>query len=328
MELKHEFEKRFRWYRSMLMRRLVDFDPLSNLIVSGGPRSGSTWLGELIACTPRSALLFEPLMSFEPGPFRDLGFADDQPIPENAEWPEAKHAFELMLRGHAITDWNIIHSRSWALSFLTARRMVVKCVAANALLPWLVRQFDFKYQPIFLIRHPFAVVASQLKRPKWAQMTPRFEIPECRFRDQIAKHQPFLSELNTRAEVLTAQWCLCNVGPLTSEHNDRRWITVHYEKILSSPESELQRIYDRWGLPLPQKSLRLARRPSTTTQEATFKHGVERQLSKWTGAFSDEARRRMRRVLDYFGISIYDEDYLPRRDSPASLAVNPARNEG
>src|SRR5690348_9282727 len=174
---KREIGRRFRWYRAMLLRRMVDFDPLSNLLVCSGPRSGSTWLGELIACTPRSALLFEPLIATQPGPFRDLGFVWDQPIPRDAEWPEAKAAFEAMLRGKAITDWNITYSRSSAASFLTARRMVVKCCHANALLSWLVNQFNFRYQPIFLVRHPFAVVASQLENPRWARGTPRFKIP-------------------------------------------------------------------------------------------------------------------------------------------------------
>lgn len=297
----------------MLVRRMVDFDPLSNLLVCGGPRSGSTWLGELIACTPRSALLFEPLTATQEGPFRDLGFAWDQPIPPDAEWPEAKAAFEVMLRGKAITDWNIVYSSSSAASFLTARRMVVKCCHANALLSWLVRQFNFKYQPICLVRHPFAVVASQLECPRWARRPPRFVIPDCRYRECIAKHEPFLSRLDSTAEVLTAEWCLSNIGPLGSGDNDRRWITVYYENLLMAPERQLRRVFDRWRIPLPDNILRRVARPSKTTREATFKLGVEQQLSKWKAAFSPDERRKMTRVLKYFGVSIYDEaGYLPR----------------
>lgn len=313
MGLRREIGTRFRWYRSMLVRRMVDFDPLSNLLVCGGPRSGSTWLGELIACTPRSALLFEPLTATQQGPFRDLGFAWDQPIPPDAKWPEARAAFEAMLRGKAITDWNIVYSSSSVASFLTARRMVVKCCHANALLSWLVRQFNFRYQPIFLVRHPFAVVASQLENPRWAHGTPRFKIPDCRYRECIERHEPFLSQLDSRAQVLTAQWCLSNVDPLGSGDNDQRWTTVFYENLLMAPERQLRRVFDRWGLPLPDKILRRVTKPSKTTREATFKLGVEQQLSKWKAAFSPDERRKMIRVLKYFGVSIYDDEcYLPR----------------
>lgn len=313
MGLRREIGTHFRWYRSMLVRRMVDFDPLSNLLVCGGPRSGSTWLGELIACTPRSALLFEPLTATQQGPFRDLGFAWDQPIPPDAKWPEARAAFETMLRGKAISDWNIVYSSSSVASFLTARRMVVKCCHANALLSWLVRQFNFRYQPIFLVRHPFAVAASQLECPRWARRAPHFMIPDCRYRELVARHEPFLSRLDTRAEVLIAQWCLSNVEPLESADNDQRWITVFYENLLLAPERQLRRVFDRWGLPLPDKILSRISKPSKTTREATFKRGVEQQLSKWKTAFSPDERRKMTRVLKYFGVLIYDDEgNLPR----------------
>lgn len=306
-------DKRFRWYRAKLLRRLCNFDPLANLLVCGGPRSGSTWLAELIASMPGTALLFEPLTSTEFGPFRDLNFARDQPIPEDAEWPEARAAFASMLCGKAISDWNITYSRSSSASFLSARRLVVKCCHANMLLPWLVRQFAFQCPPVFLVRHPFAVVASQLKHGNWAFEFKGFRIPDCRFNESYVRHKPFLLKLETKVEALTAQWCLANRVPLESARNDRDWITVHYEQMLLEPQKELERIFRRWGLPLPNNIADRIHRPSATAANVTFTKGSEAQLAKWRHAFSADELKKMRDVLDYFSISTYGEDPFPAR---------------
>lgn len=179
--------------------------------------------------------------------------------------------------------------------------MVVKLCWAHAMLPWLVRVFDFKYQPVLLVRHPFAVVASQM-RSFWRDETTSFKIPDCRFGEHFLKHREFLSTLKTKEEILVARWCLANQVPLSHPKNDHAWITVYYENLLMNPEHEIKRIFDRWQLPIPAGIMNKVRVPSAKTLENTItEEGPERQLIKWQSTYTDDQLERMMAVLSYFG---------------------------
>jgi hypothetical protein len=189
---------------------------------------------------------------------------------------------------------------------------VVKLIGANALLPWLTHQFNFSFTPIHFLRHPFAIVASQAKRPAWKKAgATGFKVPNCRFNEVYLQHQNFLSTLETRAEAMTAWWCLENSIPLRSPHNNVKWITLHYENLLMNPEIELRKIFTRWGIEMPASILDQVQQPSTTTTEATFLQSKEKQLSKWQESLGADQIFKMRRVLDYFEIECYNEGFLP-----------------
>lgn len=317
--LRSETVRQFHWYRVVLLRHLCNFDPLENLLVCGAPRSGSTWLAELVGTTPRTAILFEPLVPTEPTPFRALRFGWNQPIPEDAVWDEAKGAFERMFRGKTISEWNLAYSASSFVSFLSAKRMVVKFCHANTLLPWLTRNFAFRYAPVFLLRHPFATVASQLKHGGWRRRFKGFRMPDGPFNEHYVQHEAYLSSLQSREEALVARWCLSNLVPLRAAGTGERWLTVYYEHLLRNPEESLRRLFNQWGLPVPDGITSRIATPSTTAIEATFKHSVEEQLGKWQQFFSDSQVKRMMAVLDYFGVAEYNEGLLPAVKDPTSM---------
>jgi hypothetical protein len=302
--------KELKWSRYPIVRRFSSFGPEENLLICGGPRSGSTWLAELINLIPKTVILCEPLVLGQAGPFNALHFCWDQHIPENAEWEAAKQAFELVFRGKVLNDWTCMHSPLHR--FLTADRMVVKFCHANALLPWLIRNFSFKYAPIFLIRHPFAVVASQLRHGNWSYEFSGYKIPHCPFNEFYSKHAEFLSKIRTKEEALVATWCLVNLVPLLHIGNNVNWVMIYYEHLLKNPRKEMQRIFDRWQLPVPDNFLDKVAKPSATTREATFEHGAEKQLAKWKSRFNDAQLKKMMTVLEYFGIEQYGMGILPK----------------
>lgn len=303
------------WYGYKLLSRLCHFHPENNLLLCAAPRGGSTWLSELLHCIPRTVILNEPL-ALSPGinggsPFRRLDFWWRQYIPKNATWPDAREAFDEVLRGRFLNTWTCAYANF--AEFLTAERMIVKLCRANALLPWLTNHYRFKFAPIYLVRHPFAVVASQLAFSAW-RFTPGNGYPASvsHFREFYQQHAAFLATVNTKEEFLTTTWCLANSVPLKQGAEGGGWITVHYEKLLLNPEEELGRIFARWGLPMPDSILERVSLASATTQDATFKKSVGRQLTKWQSSLDRRQRARMMRVLDYFEIERYNGvDPLP-----------------
>lgn len=309
--LKQGLRTRYWWYGGKLVRHTRNFEPSNNLILCSAPRGGSTWLAELLCQVPRTALLFEPLYLWRKPPFSDLNFTGYQPIPEHADWPAARATFDAVFRGRFVNDWTA--HQSSILAFLLAKRMLVKMVRAHAMLPWLIRNFQFRYRPVLLVRHPLAVVASQLRFGFMRDGFRGFRIPECPFNEHYRKHAEFLLQIRTAEEALAAQWCLANQVPLDSPDNDRAWTTVYYEHLLMDPEREIRRIFDGWALPLPHHILNRVRVPSGKTTDARFLSNPERQLDKWRQTFNEGQLERLVAVLDYFGRpGGYGLDSMPR----------------
>jgi hypothetical protein len=307
--------KRASWIKFLLLRRLCNFNPEENLIISSSPRGGSAWMAQLIHTIPKTAVLAEPLYPRPTNPFKTLQFNWDQYIPENAQWSEARDVFSAVFRGKFLTNWS-----SSAYSLLTADRLIVKFCHAHALLPWLTLNFNFKYAPIFLVRHPFAVVASQLERIGRKPGFSGYGLPVCPFNEHYLKHGKFLTQIRTQVEALVANWCLTNLVPLRNARNNEDWITVYYEHLLTNPQKEIQRIFDRWRLPVPEHIYAEIGKPSRTTRDATFRKGADKQLAKWRASFDDSQLEKMMAVLEYFSVERYGMDVLPK---PTGYGASP-----
>ena len=309
-----------------LASRVCRFDPRESLIICSDPRGGSTWITEVVSRISKTAVLWEPLNGRQVPYFRPLKFAWRDPladtdeyrhtsplvqhIPEDADWPEARAAFEQLLQGKVLNAW--MGFMASPVDLVRAERLLVKFIHANALLPWLTRAFSFRYAPIHLVRHPFAVVASQVKHGNWDYDFVRFPLPDGPYSEYYTRHAAFLAGLTTREEMLTAAWCFSNLVPLQSARRDEDWITIHYEHLLLDPEADINRVFKRWGLPVPEGALDEIRTPSASAKETTFQDSVEKQLAKWTSVFSPDQLRRMAAVLNYFEVAHYDQGLYPK----------------
>ena len=152
------------------------------------------------------------------------------------------------------------------------------------------------------------IAASQKKY--FGRTLDQYVIPTGPYSEVYSVHRDFLTTLHSKEEATVATWCISNSVPLEYPADNRRWIPLYYEDLLSNPESEIRRIYDLWNLPIPENILDVVSKPSSTAQEATFRDGVEAQLSKWRGVFDDIQLSKMQTVLDYFEVDIYSVDSI------------------
>src|SRR5262249_51250275 len=133
--------------------RLFPYDIRQTIVITGSPRSGTTWLAELLGTIPRSAMLWEPLFPDADPELRRIGFAERTYIPPHCEQPAMEAYLRRALTGRALNRWTL--QRTNLLDVYRVRRWIVKFVRANMLLPWLVRRFPV-HRPLLLIRHPCA----------------------------------------------------------------------------------------------------------------------------------------------------------------------------
>jgi len=285
-----------------------NFDPSQNLYVFSDPRGGSTWLTEAISLVPKTAVLWEPLHIKRVQAWDRIGFGWRQHIPEDVAWEEARALFERVFRGKLLNDWTL-GSSYW--EFAQAERLIIKTCRGNALLPWLTRQFDFANAPVFFIRHPFAVVASQLAHGAWNYEFGGYDVAKFKPGSVWDEHKDFLATVTTQEARLVVRWCTTTLQTLRHPRNDKDWITVRYEDVLVNPLSGIEEIFGKWGLPVPKQVMTQLQTPSSTTKQATFKNSTAAQLIKWKKQLSDEQLQRMIAVFEAFGVTEYGVE--PRR---------------
>lgn len=287
------------------------FDPGNALIIAGDPRGGTTWLAEIINQLPGTALIWEPLAVSKVREFRAIGFLWRQFIPEHDQWPEAREVFRRLLSGSLVSPY--LCQQTSPADFRKAELLLIKFCRANQLLPWITQQFELRYKPIYLVRHPCAVVASQLKQGGWSHVTPKFEILKNRHQSYYLDHKAFLDRIDTVEKKLAATWCLCNKTALDHPGNNVQWITITYETLLQDPSRGLDRIAAIWNMTFPQTLYDFATRPSATTVEGSpIRSGeIQEQLSYWKKQLSEKQKADILSVLDYFKIDLYGAHELP-----------------
>lgn len=194
-------------------------------------------------------------------------------------------------------------------SIPSASTFVFKLCYGQLVLPWIVDQFDLK--AILLVRHPCAVVASQLRfGDGWGKINerPQFPVPECRFNELFARHRTALEAVRTPEENLAAMWALTMLATVHHRHNNEKWLAVSYEHLLTEPEAQLARIFNHVERDVPGAAFDQLTRPSKTSSEEAI---PANQVSKWKDVLSREQVSRILAMTERFGIELYSENELP-----------------
>jgi Sulfotransferase family len=284
--------------------RLFPYDIRQTIVITGSPRSGTTWLAELLGTIPRSAMLWEPLFLDADPELRRIGFGDRTYIPPDGERPDMEAYLRRVLTGRTLNRWTLQHTN--VFDVCRVRQWIVKFVRANMLLPWLVRRFPVR-RPLVLIRHPCAVVASQSRIGAWKHPV----IPDCpEFFDAYPHLRSICSRLKTQEEILAARWCMDNFVPLSTPP-PHAWRVVPYERLVRDGPRELQRIFSELNVAMPREATTRLRTPSASaTPRSRIRHGLD-PLDGWRSILSPVQCQRVLDVTAAFGLDVYGHDLEP-----------------
>jgi len=286
---------------------------ISNVIaISGVYRGGTTFLSEVIMDADNFALLWEPLhfgalKKYRKGFDKDLGFLPY--IPKGITWDEATEYFNQVFRGEFLSREMIDHRSKINLQ---GNRILVKFCRANMLLPWLSDNFNVNV--IFIVRHPCAVVSSQLNHPNFNRVFDEVDI----FSLQESKHMDIFNELKhirknvkSKIEMLSHQWALQNLVPLADQYNNDKWITLSYENLLLNPVEEAARLQKFTGLEIKNSLMDHLKIPSSSTQGKMARMDRKTQIRVWKDRLSNEEIRQILNIVDSYGIKGFDESEVP-----------------
>jgi hypothetical protein len=269
-------------------------------IITSSPRSGSTWLGNILSEMPESMILFEPLHLVHVPEAKKAGFDWRTYKEKEQDWEEGERFLNKIFSGRCLNPWTT--RETTFKKALIAQRVIVKFVRANRLLPWITHHFQLP-APIFLLRHPCAVIASQLKSNDWNNIA-KPSMPA--FIDEY----PVLKELfmisNSVEEYLALSWCL-DQFPAFMHPKPYLWQVITYEELALSTHAVVDRINKKWNT-------KIKLNPEGFMQKSSVTHSTGISgVSGWLEQLSLDQKLRIMHIVHGFGFTFYSP-YSPLPD--------------
>lgn len=306
-----------------LSRQEAEQDVDRALVLAGTPRSGTTWLAETLKTIPGAEVLMEP---FDPGRHPEVeqyGVHMNTYIAPNTDAPETEEYVESVLKGR-VRSLDMLHSDFSLRRVLGLRHPIVKCVRGNRLLPWIER--TFRVPSLLLVRHPCAVVSSQLRFPSgWNETKYRVEegdirsdidAGEWRHPNLLLDDFPALREvyrsIRTVEEYLAFEWAADVWVPFSFPTSTR--YVVNYERLVTNGRKELEHIFTSLGRSVPGAAYEQLRIPSQTTKSQSNVAKGKNPLTTWREHLDAEQVRAILDVTHRLGLDFYGQDLNPDLD--------------
>ena len=302
-------------------------DPATTLLLASSGRSGSTWLGDMLAATPGVQQIFEPLDPRNSAAYRQLiNWPPDLPssafkrhyLHPHAQAPAWRTFWADVLQGRVRT-----YLTDYARTSFFPSRFLVKTIRANMMLGFIDQQF---HSPIILLaRHPGAVLNSMFHRVRapWPADVQDILAQEALVEDHL---RPWLSQIEgvkTGFEALAVWWAVENRVAF-SQLAGRSHYLIFYEHLALQPQAEINRLLRWLGVAanaVPTPLLHRYSRMTSVRQRTAGEQDVMQRLTAWQRELSAEERRLALTWAERLQIPWYGPEPLPHRESgPRSRA--------
>jgi hypothetical protein len=307
--------KKLKFWSKRLYRRSIqlvgsqlylnpDSDIGNSILVAGTARSGTTWLGDLIASEIPCRIMFEPFNPDLVPAYRP--FNTFQYLQPGQEYPEfyafARKVFTGEIRNSWIDRYN---------ELLFPKYRLIKEIRANLALKWLHDNFH-QVPMILLMRHPCAVVLSRLEL-EWAtdkDIDKFLSQPDLK-NDFLGDYLDFIHSVKTDEEKHAIIWSITNLVPLKQFVPDEIKI-VFYEDLCTQPEVELPALFASIGHPYTKIHADKINRPSQTTRETSAVVSGTDKIIHWKKRLKSSQIDNILRVVEAFHLDyIYGDSIFP-----------------
>jgi len=295
------------------------------ILITGSHRSGSTWVGRMIALSSSLAYIHEPFnLHHRPGICKakfDYWFpyiCDENEsfyLNDIGDCLHFKYQFVEELRSAKSTN-DIARLLRDYIRFTRYRvlkkRPLVKDPIAVFSAEWLARSFDMDV--VVLIRHPAAFVGS-IKKAKWTHPFDHFlqqplliQHHLCEYRSEIEEYSKTDKNIVDQAILL---WNLIHHMILKYRDNNPNWIFIKHEELSRSPIEEFSNLYKSLGLTFSTVIQQEIRKFSFADQSKENLGSLERNSKSniwaWKTRLTDDEIRKIKKNTHEIASQFYTE---------------------
>lgn len=299
------------------------------ILVTGSHRSGSTWVGQMIARSPAVAYIHEPF-NIEPHPGHFGGQFDtwftyvcdsnaDQYEPYLRECLALTYPLATKLRaskspahvGRSLVSWSRFNASKGM-----GRRPLMKDPLAVFSAEWLARTFDMRV--IMLIRHP-AAFAGSIKEANWSHPFQHFLDQPLLMRDHLSAFRGDLERYAAAEQDIVDQaillWNMIHATILTYRDRHPRWYFVRHEDISIAPQEAFGHIYRYLNLDYSPAIQEQIMQFSQSSQDdgadpsVSIRRDSLYNLNRWRDRLTDDEIDRVREATHEISRHFYDETH-------------------
>ncbi|MEO1129077.1 MAG: sulfotransferase [Planctomycetota bacterium] len=279
-------------------RCFIDRAQRTEVLIAGSGRSGTTWLAELVNHRRDCRVLFEPFFAREVP--AAAAFHRRQYVRPGDDRPDLAGAARAILGGEVRGPW--IDAQTTAR--FAYHRRIAKEIRGNLFLPWL-RTVMPDMPIILVVRHPCAVIASQV-RMGWKAHVRDLPEQDALLADHLEPHRDLLAGLSDDDDDVIARsallWCLETRVPLTMSSRDEIHV-MFYEHLVREPEQELARL----GTLVDDSELTTLAgdalsRPSALARPWSAVQRGDDPVESWTSQVQPREQRIVEQMLTRFGL--------------------------
>jgi hypothetical protein len=304
-------------------------DGQPNVFLFSTPRSGSTWLMELIWTQPGFRFCDEPLNIRNRIVARDLGIDNWPDLFSPDAAPKVERYFRRLsdgsLRSNGPGPWRQPYRP------LTSRVVFKVIHAGHDRINWFRDRFNGRV--VYLLRHPIAVSLSREDYPTMPYMLSGGYGEHLTSRQREFGRE--IAEKGNELERGVLAWCLQNMIPLRDATVD--WAMISYEELVLNPEPVIRVLTEKLGLPQPARLMEQLLIPSASTRKSDAEtRGLLDQreeqrnelVAKWRRHISEQEERSAMEILERFEIDAYRfgctlpcDRFLAEASSPSVMGL-------
>lgn len=294
----------------------------NDIFIFSSPRSGSTWLMEIINSQNNFKYVNEPLHTN-----RHKGYLTNIRPTWSEIYSSTTRKDQFLSFFRKINNNKLFvgqqkfkHIYKGEFDYNTNRK-VFKILRAKDLIN--VFENEFEITVVYLLRHPISVALSLVKEEM--ENRSNYYLNNDKYmhnfftQDQIDFSYNILKN-GSKFEERILQWCLENVPPLKFL-DSKKWLIVSYEDLVVNEKETIEKLYDQLNLNDLDSMFKQIKKPSRTTadkksEELINKRNKESLIKKWEKEITVMERKKAFKILNKFEIDVYiEEQYLINRES-------------
>lgn len=287
-----------------------------SIFIFSTPRSGSTWLMELMLTQKGFKACNEPFNLRMTEIADTLGIHDWNSLYSDNALPKIERHINSFSNGELRVAFK--NRYPWQRYYrLFTNRMVFKILhAGHEKIDWFVRTFDA--QVVYLIRHPLPVALSRKELPRLSTFIDS-EYSRYFTDQQIIEAKRILAD-GSHIKKAVLDWCLHNATAI-KRHMDKV-IFITYEQLVMNPEPVVNALSRQLGLDDATRIFDKITAPSGSVNQSTketasalaAKSGKAKTwlIEKWRADIEADKEKELMEILDVFGLDIYKSgNYMP-----------------